>query len=141
MIIDRDGSGFVDYQELFYYFKAMFLVSVPNEKGLDADTFEQEISELAAATAADVFKTVDIDGDEKVSLEEFIYWYENEGKNPEAYEAAKKRAIERKKFIENKNKGHKSLYKITKELSEQNAYTQSVDVKFSPSIVVSLNGF
>jgi len=129
MIIDRDGSGFVDYQELYYYFKQMFMVSVPNLEDLPLEKFEQEISELAAATAGDVFKTVDVNGDEKVSLEEFIFWYENDGGNPEAYEAAKKKASERKIVLDKAQAGPKSLIEVQRSLQKDNAYTASVEVR------------
>ena len=139
MIIDRDGSGFVDYEELFYYFKQLFFMSVPNDEGLDQESYEQEICELASATTTDVFKAVDVNGDEKVSLEEFIYWYEHDGGNPEAFDAAKKKSSERKKVVDESQKPQKSINEVRKELEAQNAYTASIEV--IEVFVLLLSGF
>lgn len=128
MIIDKDNNGFVDFDELYFYFRQLFAISHPNEKDLPKENLEAEIDAVAFATATDVFQTVDVNGDHQISIEEFSFWYANDKENQIAYQEAKRRTEERKKIIAEANKPPKSSNEIKKELGRQRAYTKSVDV-------------
>jgi hypothetical protein len=75
-VSDIDGDGFISLDEMIAYFTSVF--KVMKETIHDGETLlGQGVTpeQLARATAIDCFKQADVNGDGRVSLDEFRVWY------------------------------------------------------------------
>ena len=74
--LDRDGDGFITRDEMALYFTAFFTVafdlSVSLQSTVGANT---SVEQIGRATADQCFDEVDLNGDGRITFDEFRHWY------------------------------------------------------------------
>jgi len=136
LLFDLDNSGFLDTREVFEL--VYNTIKITQSKG-ESMTEEQEkyLYDVAYATTLDVFKTMDINNDDRVSIEEFMIWFKGtKGEiNPTDKDAAKELREARLKNLRKKGliKQHEhqileqEQLEIKQQLSDANAFTHIID--------------
>ncbi|KAH9249844.1 hypothetical protein BASA81_012439 [Batrachochytrium salamandrivorans] len=76
-LFDSDGDGFLDLGELTKMLASVFRVLFASNSQLE-QTMQCSPDELANITALDALHTLDLNGDELVSFDEFRQWYAGE---------------------------------------------------------------
>jgi len=90
LLFDSDESGFVEFDEVFNFVLTTLKLTQHQGKGLQEES-ENELRDIAYATATDIYKLMDLDHTGKVSIEEFLVWFQtSQGEiNPKDIETAK----------------------------------------------------
>jgi len=102
-ICDVDGSGFLDFKEIqeFIFYTIRLAKS---SSGSMSETEEKQLKLIAYATTKDLYNKIDLNGDEKITLEEFLIWHKGTGILEESEKEGAK-AIREAKMSEGKNRG------------------------------------
>jgi len=136
LLFDLDNSGFLDSREVF---ELVFnTIKITQSKG-DVMNEDQEkfLHDVAYATTLDVFKTMDINNDDRVSLEEFMIWYKGtkgeiqpiEKENAKEIREARLKNLRKKGLIKGNERSivEQEQLEIGKELETSGAFTYIVD--------------
>ena len=77
-LYDYNEDGFISLEEMKQYMACVFKVMFELEEGAKARQGNFTPDELATATAQQIFQDADLNGDGKLSFEEFQKWYEGD---------------------------------------------------------------
>ena len=89
-LYDLDGNGLITMDELVKHQKAVFQVAFANNPELRQKLGETPQT-LALATAESIFKQIDTNKDNVITLDEFMIWYRKEEFTEESKEDKKRR--------------------------------------------------
>jgi len=88
-LYDINGDGFISYDEFVSYLKSVFAVAYRLNPSLETEVGAGYMA-LAEATAMEAFEKADLNGDGKLSYQEFFKWYSMA--NPNSDEQKRPRA-------------------------------------------------
>ncbi|RLN75826.1 hypothetical protein DYB28_001521, partial [Aphanomyces astaci] len=77
-LYDTNGDGFISRDEMVAYLTSVFKVLLQTSPALQAQLHHVAPSQLAVATTSQAFATCDVNHDDKLSIEEFTAWYQQQ---------------------------------------------------------------
>ncbi|ETV68181.1 hypothetical protein H257_15763 [Aphanomyces astaci] len=77
-LYDTNGDGFISRDEMVAYLTSVFKVLLQTSPALQAQLHHVAPSQLAVATTSQAFATCDVNHDDKLSMEEFTAWYQQQ---------------------------------------------------------------
>ncbi|RHY65386.1 hypothetical protein DYB30_010989, partial [Aphanomyces astaci] len=77
-LYDTNGDGFISRDEMVAYLTSVFKVLLQTSPALQAQLHHVAPSQLAVATMSQAFATCDVNHDDKLSMEEFTAWYQQQ---------------------------------------------------------------
>lgn len=80
-LYDEDGNGFIDKDELVRYLTSVFKVMYEADPNTVKEAAGYNPEQLAIATAHQIFKEIDRDGNGKIDFNEFKNWYSSTSNN------------------------------------------------------------
>jgi Ca2+-binding EF-hand superfamily protein len=104
IICDVDGSGFLDFKEIQNFIFYTIRLAQSNS-GSMSETEEKQLKLIAYATAKDLFGKMDLNGDDKITVEEFLIWHKGSGGAIDSGDKEGAKVMREAKITEGKTKG------------------------------------
>jgi Ca2+-binding EF-hand superfamily protein len=129
IICDRDGSGFLDFREIQDFIFYTIRLSQSSASNM-TESQEKHLRTIAYATSKDLFTKMDLNGDEKVSLEEFLAWH----KGSDSAEKEGVKIIREAKIAEAKLRGKIPLNEEEKAQKREKIQTELDEASYFQTI-------